>query len=114
MKNKKNLSRRTFIQRSALGTVALALTPFDSIIANGAQNSWPANAAKYKFKMIGHGHIDPVWLWRWTEGVSVVHSTFRSALDRMKENPEMVFVSSSAQFYQWVADNDPEMLAEIR
>jgi alpha-mannosidase len=32
----------------------------------------------------------------------------------MKENPEMVFVSSSAQFYQWVADNDPEMLAEIR
>jgi alpha-mannosidase len=64
--------------------------------------------------MIGHGHIDPVWLWPWTEGVSIVHSTFRSALDRMKENPYMVFVASSAQFYQWVADNDPGMLAEIR
>jgi alpha-mannosidase len=114
MKNKKNLSRRTFIQHTALGAAALALTPFDSILAHGAQPSWLTNAAKYRFKMIGHGHIDPVWLWRWTEGVSVVHSTFRSALDRMKENPDMVFVSSSAQFYQWVADNDPGMLAEIR
>ncbi len=64
--------------------------------------------------MIGHGHIDPVWLWRWTEGVSVVHSTFRSALDRMKENPDMVFTCSSAQFYQWVADTDPKMMEEVR
>jgi alpha-mannosidase len=64
--------------------------------------------------MIGHGHIDPVWLWPWSEGVSVVHSTFRSALDRMKETPDVVFASSSAQFYQWVADNDPAMLEEIK
>ena len=21
-----------------------------------------------KLHMIGHGHIDPVWLWRWQEG----------------------------------------------
>jgi alpha-mannosidase len=64
--------------------------------------------------MIGHGHIDPVWLWPWSEGVSIVHSTFRSALDRMKETPDVVFAASSARFYQWVADNDPAMLNEIR
>jgi alpha-mannosidase len=64
--------------------------------------------------MIGQAHIDPVWLWPWQEGLSVVHSTFRSALDRMNETPDFAFTASSAQFYDWVAENDPAMLAEIR
>ncbi|MGA2330040.1 MAG: glycoside hydrolase family 38 C-terminal domain-containing protein, partial [Bryobacteraceae bacterium] len=76
--------------------------------------AWPPGAGQYRFHMIGNAHIDPVWLWPWAEGMSVVHSTFRSALDRMKETPEFVFTASSAQFYAWVAENDPQMLAEIR
>jgi alpha-mannosidase len=56
--------------------------------------SWPAQAGQYRFHMIGNGHIDPVWLWTWPEGVSVVHSTFRAALDRMKETPDFVFTAS--------------------
>lgn len=76
--------------------------------------NWPAAASQYRFHMIGNGHIDPVWLWPWPEGVSVVHSTFRSALDRMKENPDFIFTASSAQFFEWVEQNDPAMMAEIR
>lgn len=114
MKNKSNLSRREFINRSALGVAAVALSPFNSVIASSVVNEWGVNASKYNFTMIGHGHIDPVWLWRWTEGISVVHSTFRSALDRMKEDPDMKFTCSSAQFYEWVEENDPEMLKEVR
>lgn len=114
MKNKEKLSRREFLNRSALGIAAVSLTPFTSILGTDSVSAWKGDASKYKFRMIGHGHIDPVWLWRWTEGVSVVHSTFRSALDRMKENPGMVFTCSSAQFYKWVAENDPEMLREVR
>jgi alpha-mannosidase len=64
--------------------------------------------------MIGQAHIDPVWLWPWPEGVSEVHSTFRAALDRMNETPGFAFTASSAQFYQWVSENDPAMIAEIR
>jgi alpha-mannosidase len=75
---------------------------------------WPPEARQYRFHMIGGAHIDPVWLWPWSEGLSVVHSTFRSALDRMKETPNFAFTASSAQFYEWVAQNDPKMLAEIR
>lgn len=112
MKNEKTISRRQFIGNVALGTAALAVSPFNSILA--ADNPWNKKAKSYTFRMIGHGHIDPVWLWRWTEGISVVHSTFRSALDRMKESPDMVFSCSSAQFYQWVEENDPAMLDEIR
>ena len=64
--------------------------------------------------MIGNAHIDPVWLWRWQEGFQEVKATFRSALDRIKEDEDFVFVASSAAFYAWVEQNDPAMFAEIQ
>ncbi|MDR2041544.1 MAG: twin-arginine translocation signal domain-containing protein, partial [Tannerella sp.] len=110
----KALSRRAFIGRAALGTAALALTPANSLLAGPAKSGWPANAKKYRIYMIGHAHLDVVWLWPWHEGLAVAHSTFRSVLDRMKETPDLVFTSSSALYYRWVAENDPDMLTEIR
>ena len=76
--------------------------------------SWPSDASQYRFHMIGNAHIDAPWLWPWSEAMSVVLSTFRSALDRMNEYPDFTFTASSAQFYEWVAETDPAMLAEIR
>ena len=113
---KSGISRRTFINRAAVGTAFMAIGPVTNFITSNPQETtaWPSNSTKFRFHMIGHAHIDPVWLWPWTEGISVVHSTFRSALDRMNETPDFTFISSSAQFYQWVAENDPKMLAEIR
>ena len=64
--------------------------------------------------MIGNAHIDPVWLWRWPEGLAEIKATFRSALDRMNETPEFVFTCACACYYQWVEENDPEMFDEIR
>ena len=32
----------------------------------------------------------------------------------MNETPDFTFTASSAQFYQWIADNDPLMLKEIK
>jgi alpha-mannosidase len=75
---------------------------------------WPADASAYRLHMIGQAHIDPVWLWPWYEGVSVIHSTFQSALDRMNETPGFAFTASSAQFYEWVEHNDPAMIPLIR
>ncbi len=67
-----------------------------------------------KLHMIGNAHIDPVWLWQWQEGFHEVKASFRSALDRMNEFPDFIFVASSAAFYEWVETSDPEMFAEIR
>jgi alpha-mannosidase len=64
--------------------------------------------------MIGNAHIDPVWLWRWQEGCHEVLASFRSALDRMHEDPDFIFVSSSAAFYAWVEQINPAMFEEIR
>lgn len=64
--------------------------------------------------MIGHGHIDPTWLWRWKEGFEEVRSTFKSALDRIHEDNEFIFTASSACFYEWVKYTDPDLFEQIR
>jgi alpha-mannosidase len=67
-----------------------------------------------RLHMIGHGHIDPVWLWVWQEGYHEVHATFQSALERMREFNDFTFTSSSAAFYAWAEEMDPAMFAEIQ
>lgn len=113
---KSGISRRAFIYRAASGTSLIALGPVANLMASDFKDAklWPGHAKDFKFHMIGHAHIDPVWLWSWSEGVAVVHSTFQAALDRMNETPDFCFTASSAQFYYWVAENDPQMLTEIR
>lgn len=69
---------------------------------------------KNDIKLIGNAHLDPIWLWRWQEGCGEVLQTFRSALDRLKEYDDFVFTCSSASYYKWVEDIDPEMFEEIR
>jgi len=115
-KEKNPISRRTFINRTAAGTAFVALGPVTKLFAEDLQQvvPWPEYASEFTVHMVGHGHIDPVWLWPWSEGVSIVYSTFRSALDRMNETPDFKFTSSSAQFYQWVFENDPKMMEQIR
>jgi alpha-mannosidase len=69
---------------------------------------------KKKLFLIGNAHIDPVWLWQWQDGFHETKATFRSALDRMNEYPDFIFVSSSAAIYEWVEHSDPAMFAEIQ
>ncbi len=69
---------------------------------------------KNKFYLIGNAHLDPVWQWCVPEGLSLVKSTFRSALDRMNEFPGYVFTSACASYYKWVKLNEPEMFEEIK
>src|SRR5687767_3557729 len=79
-----------------------------------ARSPWPANAREYRVHMMGTSHIDTVWLWPASEARAMVLSTFRSALDRMKETPGLTFTNSSSIFFEWVEQSDPGMLAEIR
>lgn len=73
-----------------------------------------ADTGDITIHMIGHGHIDPTWLWRWTEGYEEVRATFRSALDRMRETPEFKFTASSACFYRWMQEAEPKLFEELR
>jgi alpha-mannosidase len=64
--------------------------------------------------MIGQAHLDPVWLWRWTEGRAEALATSRSAADRLDEYPEFVFTRGESQVYAWIAQEDPELFERIK
>jgi alpha-mannosidase len=73
----------------------------------------PATAS-YELYVIANAHMDPIWIWDWREGFGEVWATFRSALDRIREHPDLIFTASSASHHAWIAEHDPAMFAEIK
>lgn len=71
-------------------------------------------AALPTLHMIGNAHIDPVWLWRWQEGVAEAIGTCWAAIDRLEESDAFVFTKGEAQVYAWIEDLDPSLFARIR
>lgn len=67
-----------------------------------------------KYFLVGNAHLDPVWQWRIDEGLSLVKSTFKAALDRMDEFPDYVFTSACAGYYKWIKCSEPEMFEKIK
>jgi len=100
---KRGPSRREFLIQGAAGMAALATPAFAA----------PA-ATRKVLHIIGHSHIDAAWLWPWRDSSNVVLTTFRSALDRMKETPGFCYTHSSSMHYRWVERADPAMFAEIQ
>ena len=64
--------------------------------------------------MIGNTHFDPVWLWRWDEAMASIRATFRSALDRMKEDPDFVYSFATPPVFEWIKKTDPALFEEIK
>ena len=64
--------------------------------------------------MVGNTHFDPVWLWHWDEALSSITATFRSALERMKENPDFCYSFSAPAVLEWIEKTDPALFEEIR
>ncbi len=67
-----------------------------------------------KIYMIGNTHFDPVWLWKWEEAMASIHSTFRSALDRMKENKDFIYSFATPPVFEWIKQVDPDLFKEIK
>ncbi len=68
---------------------------------------------QFTIRLVGNSHIDMAWLWPWTETVEVVRNTFRSALDLMREYPDLKFTMSSARTYEWMQEKYPDLFHEI-
>lgn len=99
--------RRQFI---AAGAAALGAAAVGGVPAPGAQSS----AKRRVLHVIGYSHIDAAWLWPWRDGSNIAITTFRSALDRMKETPEFRYTHSSSHHYAWVERADPRMFEEVK
>lgn len=101
-----DISRREFLKQSGAAAGLLA--------AGGALARASGTGSRRVLHIIGHSHIDAAWLWPWRDGADTVLNTFRSALNRMNENPGFCFSNSSAMHYRWVQGADPAMFDEVR
>ena len=64
--------------------------------------------------IVGNSHIDAAWLWRVREGRDAVQATWETATKLMAKYPDMHFTASSAQYYRWLEEQDPQALARIQ
>ncbi len=67
-----------------------------------------------EFTLVGHSHLDAVWLWPWDETVEKAFRTFSRNLKRLDLFPKAVYNQSSPQFYQWMERYYPEVFEGIR
>ncbi|MCD6546711.1 MAG: alpha-mannosidase [Thermotogae bacterium] len=69
---------------------------------------------KIRVHLIANAHIDPVWLWRWPEGVNEIISTCQSASSLMREYPELTFTKGESACYEWIEKISPELFETIK
>jgi alpha-mannosidase len=62
----------------------------------------------------GHAHIDLAWLWPLAETRRKARRTFWTQIGLMEQYPDFIFNQSSAQAYQWIEEDDPELFEAIR
>ena len=63
---------------------------------------------------VGHAHIDVAWLWTLSQTRRKVARSFSTALRLMEQYPEFIFTQSQPQLYQYIAEDHPEMMAQIK
>lgn len=69
---------------------------------------------KRRIHLICHAHLDPVWLWKWEEGLTETLSTFRVAAEFCEKHDGFVFCHNESLLYRWVEEHDPDLFRRIR
>lgn len=64
--------------------------------------------------LVCNAHLDPVWLWRWEEGLVETLATFRTAADFCEQFSDFVFNHNESILYRWVQRHDPTLFERIR
>ncbi len=76
----------------------------------GLQERYPPQGALY---LSGHAHIDLAWLWPIDETRHKLRRTSASMVALLRRHPAFTFNQSHAQYYAWLEEDDPELLASI-
>src|SRR5690606_41769309 len=83
-------TRRSSDLRAPIAPVAAILEyrhPSGTLIGTPRRSThMPNNCTVH---MIGQAHLDPVWLWRWTEGRAEALATSQSAVDRDRKSTRL-------------------------
>ncbi len=63
--------------------------------------------------LICNAHLDPIWQWKWNEGISAAVSTFRSAAELCDEY-DYVFCHGEAMLYEAIEEYAPDLFVKIQ
>jgi alpha-mannosidase len=67
-----------------------------------------------RLALTGHAHIDLAWLWPLAETRRKARRTFASVLSLMERYEDFVFNQSSAQLYEWVEGEAPDLFERVK
>lgn len=62
----------------------------------------------------GHAHIDVAWLWTLGQTRRKSERTFATVLKLMEQYPEYHFTQSQPQLYDYIREDQPQILAQIK
>jgi alpha-mannosidase len=79
-----------------------------------AYDDLPADASMMPVTIVGHGHLDLVWLWPEKSGDFKAVHTFANQLDVQSRYPEMVFNYSQPASYEAVERRTPEVIGRVK
>lgn len=74
----------------------------------------PAESSVINHVAVGHAHIDSAWLWPVRETHRKVARTVANALALMDEDPDYIYVMSSAQQYEWLEQEHPDLFERMK
>ncbi|HEV7158062.1 MAG TPA: hypothetical protein VGN38_06880, partial [Caulobacteraceae bacterium] len=64
--------------------------------------------------LTGHAHLDTAWLWPIEETRRKARRTFATAADLLRRHPDFRFTQSFAEYYRYLEDDDPALLADVK
>lgn len=73
-----------------------------------------AAPGSHRIVATGHAHLDTAWLWPVREARRKALRTFANAVHLLRRHPDHHVTHSQAQHYAWVAEDAPELFAEVQ
>ncbi len=74
----------------------------------------PAYDGAHRVSAVGHAHIDSAWLWPVRETVRKVTRTVANVVNLLDHDPDLVYAMSSAQQWEWVRTEHPELFERVK
>lgn len=90
------------------GTAAAGREALREVLAS------PAESSAHRVTAVGHAHIDSAWLWPLRETVRKVARTSSSMVTLLDEDDDFIYAMSSAQQYDWLKKERPEVFARVK
>jgi alpha-mannosidase len=81
-----------------------------------AQSFFSQKGGTHRFTIsaIANCHIDCAWLWPYGETIRKCARSWSSTIRLMEDYPDLIFVASQAQQFEWVKDNYPGLYSRIQ